>query len=206
MSIELRKKFEDELNRYLKGNITLTKNMKILKNKIKINGVDAINNRGELSWGYLNNANGYFLSIFVASDELNDFFDELAPPYKSNLLTGNVFFMNTLMEKFKIFATKIGGTVDLPKNEQERIEACEWIYTKMEDIYLPRVINIIELKPEAIDDIVANPDYYAYPFLTILYVIKKNNLSLNDLNMESIFSKKIFGNKSFDKNLLDIYL
>ncbi|MHA6308141.1 hypothetical protein ACX3SV_13740 [Hafnia paralvei] len=206
MSIELRKQFETELNNYLKENLTFSKNINILKNKININNKGVINACGELSWGYLNNAKGYFLSLSVDSIELNKFFNEITPPYKTNLLTNNVFYMNTLMEKFKSFATKIGGTVDLPRSEKERSETCEWIYTKINDIYLPRVINLIELKPKAIDDVVVNPSYYAYPFLTILYIIKKNSIPLDSLNMESILSKKVVGSKSFDKNLLDTYL
>ena len=206
MSIELRKQFETELNNYLKENLTCYKNIKVLKNKINVNGVGVVDAQGELSWGYLNNANGYFLSLSVDSIELNDFFNEITPPYKTNLMTNKTFYMNTLMEKFKLFATRIGGTVDLPVSEKERSKTCEWIYTKIKDIYLPRVINLIELKPKTIDDVIDNPGYYAYPFLTILYVIKKNNIPLDSLNMESILSKKIVGNKSFDKNLLDTYL
>ncbi|MDX5630941.1 MULTISPECIES: hypothetical protein [unclassified Brenneria] len=206
MSIELRKNFETELNIYLKENLTLTNYMKILKNRININRIGDINVQGELSWGYLNNANGYFLSLSIDSIELNDFFNEIAPPYKSNLLTDNTFFMNTLMEKFKLFATKIGGTVDLPRNEEEISKTCEWIFTKIRDIYLPRVMNLIDLKSDAINDVIANPNYYAYPFLTILYIIKKNNIPLSDIDMDFILSKKITGNKLFDKNLLDTYL
>lgn len=115
--------------------------------------------------------------------------------------------MNTSMEHgFKSFSPNMGGTVDLPRNEDEREKTCEWIYTKVKDIYLPRVMNLIELKPETINDVIAHPEYYAYPFLTILYIIKKNNIPLSELNMESILSKKVSGNRSFDKNLLDTYL
>ena len=69
-------------------------------------------------------------------------------------------------------------------------------------------MNLIELKPETVKDIILFPDYYAYPFLTILYIIKKHNMSLSDKEMESIYSKRkrILGNKLFDKQLLDTYL
>ncbi|MCX8986169.1 hypothetical protein, partial [Citrobacter portucalensis] len=170
MSIELRKKFETILTDCFKTRLLLGPNIRVLKNSICIKKTNSINAQGELAWGYLNNANGYFLSLSVESFELKFFFNEINPPYKSNLLTDKTLFMNTLMEKFKIFATKIGGTVDLPKNEEERSKACEWIYTKVKDIYLPRVMNLIELKPETINDVIAHPEYYAYPFLTILYI------------------------------------
>ena len=60
----------------------------------------------------------------------------------------------------------------------------------MRDIYLPRAMNLIELKPETVKDIILFPDYYAYPFLTILYIMKKHNMSLSDKEMESIYSKR----------------
>jgi hypothetical protein len=143
----------------------------------------------------------------VSLPELRVFYNKTSPPYKPKFTTNFELVMNTSMEhSFKSFSPNMGGTVDLPKNEQARRKACEWIYTKVRDIYLPRVMNLIELKSEAIDDIIANPNYYAYPFLTILYIIKINNLSLNDLNMDSIHSKKVIGNKTFDKNLLEKYL
>ncbi|EQB97872.1 hypothetical protein [Photorhabdus temperata] len=129
----------------------------------------------------------------------------------SNKPENVVYSMNTSMENgFKSFSPTMRGTVDLPRNEEERKKTCEWIYTKVKDIYLPRTMNLIEIKPDAIKDIISFPDHYAYPFLTILYIIKKNNIILSDMDMdmdmEYILSKKITGNKSFDKNLLDIYL
>ena len=164
---------------------------------------------GYICFDFLNNARGYCLCTSVDSPELIDFFNKVNPPYRSNKPEGVVYAMNTSMEgSFKSFAPNFGGTVDLPRNEEERKKACEWIYTKVRDIYLPRAINLIELKPETVNDIILFPNYYAYPFLIILYLIKKHNMSLSDKDMESVFSKRkrIIGNKSFDKQLLEKYL
>jgi hypothetical protein len=207
VTTELRKLFEVELQNYLKLNFSFGSNVKFLKNEISIKKTKNNEASGDVGFRFLNNACGYILYTAVDSPELIDFFNEVNPPYRSNKPEGIVYAMNTSMERgFKSFSPNMGGTVDLPKNEEDRKKVCEWIYTKVRDIYLPRVMNLIELKPEAIKDIILFPDYYSYPFLTISYVIKKNNIPLSDLDMESILSKKVSGNKSFDINLLDTYL
>lgn len=207
MTAELRKFFEVELQNYLKSNFAFGSNVKYLKNEISIKKTKSNEASGDVGFRFLNNACGYTLYTGADSPELIDFFNKVNPPYRSNKPEGIVYAMNTSMEHgFKSFSPNMGGTVDLPKNEEDRKKACEWIYAKVKDIYLPRVMNLIELKPETINDVIAHPEYYAYPFLTILYIIKKNNIPLSELNMETILSKKVSGNRSFDKNLLDTYL
>ncbi|RAW87457.1 hypothetical protein [Photorhabdus laumondii] len=207
MTIELRKLFEIDLQNYLKSNFNLDSNVKFLKNEISIKKTKNNASSGDIGFRFLNNAHGYILYTGVNSPELLHFFKEVNPPYRSNKPENVVYSMNTSMENgFKSFSPTMRGTVDLPRNEEERKKTCEWIYTKVRDIYLPRTMNLIEIKPDAIKDITSFPDYYAYPFLTILYIIKKNNILLSDLDIESIFNKNITGNKSFDKNLLDTYL
>ena len=209
VTAELRKLFENELHNYLKANLVCSSNIKCLKKGISIKKTKDNESTGDIGFDFLNNARGYCLCTSVNSPKLIDFFNNINPPYRSNLPEGIVYAMNSLMEgSFKSFAPKFGGTVDLPRNEEERKKTCEWIYAKVKDIYLPRAMNLIELKPETVKDIILFPDYYAYPFLTILYLIKKHNMSLSDKEMESIYSKRkrILGNKSFDKQLLDTYL
>ena len=209
VTAELRKLFEIELHNYLKANLVCGSHIKCLKKEISIKKTKDNQASGHIGFRFLNNDRGYILYIGVYSPELIDFFKEVNPPYRSNLPEGIVYAMNTSMESsFKSFAPKFGGSVDLPRNEEERKKTCEWIYAKVKDIYLPRAMNLIELKPETVKDIILFPDYYAYPFLTILYLIKKHNMSLSDKEMESVFSKRkrILGNKSFDKQLLNTYL
>jgi hypothetical protein len=171
MTVELRKIFESELKDMFKSRLSDFKGMKFTKNEIaiKLNG-----GVGRIGFRFLNNAQGYTLSESVVQSELRAYYNEVCPPYRPNFTTEFELVMNTSMETgFKSFSPNLGGTVDLPKNEGERLKACEWIYQKVKDIYLPRVINLIELKPKVIDDVLLFPGYYAYPFLTILYVIKK---------------------------------
>lgn len=207
MTADLRKIFEAELCSYFKVHFELDANVKILKNEIAIKKTKYNNASGDVGFRFLNNAKGYILYAGVESPELEEFFNEISPPYRSNKPEGVIYAMNTSMETgFKSFSPNLGGTVDLPKNEGERLKACEWIYQKVKDIYLPRVMNLIELNPKVIDDVLLFPDYYAYPFLTILYVVKKNKIPPSQLNMELIFSKKVVGSKSFDKELFNSYV
>ena len=209
VTAELRKLFEFELYNYLKENIIYSPNIKCLKTEISIKKTKINQASGRIGFRFLNNDQWYCLSTSFDSPKLIVFFNKINPPYRSNNPEGVVYAMNTSMEiGFKSFAPNLGGTVDLPRNEEERKKTCEWIFTKVRDIYLPRAINLIELKPETIKDIILFPNYYAYPFLTILYLSKKHNRSLTDKEMELIFSKRkrILGNKLFDKKLLEIYL
>lgn len=182
MISDLRKQFEGELQSYLKKNLTVGDNVKFLKSEIAIKKTKDNSASGYIGFRFLNNAKGYILYAGVGTPELNGFFDSVSPPYRSNRPEGVVYAMNTSMETgFKSFSQNLGGTVDLPKNADERLKACEWIYQKVKDIYLPRVINLIELNSKAIDDVLLFPDYYAYPFLTILYVIKKTKYTHHNL-------------------------
>ncbi len=204
MTMELRKIFESELKDMLKSRFSDCKGMRFSKNEItiKLNGAE-----GWIGFRFLNNAQGYTLSESVAQPELRAYFNEISPAYRPNFTTEYELAMNTSMETgFKSFSPNLGGTVDLAKNEVERLKACEWIYQKVKDIYLPRVMNLIELNPKAINDVLLFPDYYAYPFLTILYVVKKNKIPPSQLNMERVFSKKVVGSKSFDKELFNSYV
>lgn len=204
MTIELRKIFESELKDVLKNRFSGCKGMRVSKNEItvKLNGGE-----GRIGFRFLNNAQGYTLSESVVQPELRAYYNEVSSPYRPNFTTEFELVMNTSMETgFKSFSPNLGGTVDLPKNEDERLKACEWVYQKVKDIYLPRVINLMDLNSKVIDDVLLFPDYYAYPFLTVLYVIKKNKIHSSQLNMELIFSKKIVGSKSFDKELFNSYV
>lgn len=197
---ELRKTFEIELQAFLKQKLKMSTFIKVNRHEINLTVGEA---SGRIGFRFITKAFGYMLQQEVSLPELSDFYNEISPTYRSNINTNFEMIMNTYQEsKFKCFAKNLNGTLDLPRDEKERQEACEWIYIKLKDYYLPRVINLMEMKPEVIQDVIKFPDYYKYPFLTILFIIKKNNIALTDLDLEAILSKRILGSKSFDKALL----
>ncbi|KER72786.1 hypothetical protein HR51_09300 [Burkholderia cepacia] len=80
---------------------------------------------------------------------------------------------------------------------------CRWICEKVANVYLPRVIDVVEVKPGLIRDVMENPGYYSYPFLTIVFAAKKNDIAVGELDVDFILGRKISSNKSFDGDVLN---
>ncbi|WP_333975508.1 hypothetical protein [Burkholderia cepacia] len=202
MTAELKKIFEKRLQEVLKENISES-GVKVSKGEILVGRESA--GYGRIGFRFLKNANGYILSAAADSPDLQDFFKENNPPYKPKIPTGLVLAMNTSMEVVKSFSPNIGGAVDLPRNEMEVESTCRWICEKVASIYLPRVINVVDGKVELIRDVMENPGYYSYPFLTIVFSAKKNGVELSGIDVDYLLGKNISGNKSFDEGVLRKY-
>ncbi|MCA8235617.1 hypothetical protein [Burkholderia cenocepacia] len=202
MSAELKKIFEKRLQNVLKENIDEI-GVKVSRAEIVVDR-DGMGN-GRIGFRFLRNANGYILSAAADSPSLQDFYASRSPPYKPNIPTGLVMAMNTSMETVKSFSPNVGGAIDLPRDEEEIESACRWICEKVTSIYLPRVINVVEVNSGLVRDVMQNPNYYSYPFLTIVFAAKKNGISLNGLDTDYLLGKKVSGNKSFDGEVLKEY-
>ncbi|NLA16659.1 hypothetical protein GPU89_02355 [Burkholderia cepacia] len=110
--------------------------------------------------------------------------------------------MNTSMERVKSFSPSSGGAVDLPRNEMEVESTCRWICEKVTGIYLPRVINAMEVGVGLIRDVMENPSYYSYPFLTVVFAAKSNGVELSGLDVDYLLGSKVSGSKPFDEGVL----
>lgn len=193
--------FEKKLKAYLADRFAEQKDIKVLKNEILI---EAENGQGIIRFRYLRNLQGYNLSESVSMPAIQDFFEKTSPPYKSNFGTDFVLVMNTSMEsKYRQFSPT--GAVSLPIDEEEQEKVCDYLYQKVKNIYLPRVRNLLQENEQVIEDVLRFPNYYKYPFLTILYIIEKNELKLEKNDWDTILSKRIMGNKKFDQLLLEHY-
>ncbi|VWC64830.1 hypothetical protein BLA9940_03592 [Burkholderia aenigmatica] len=199
MNVELKKIFEKRLQEVLTENICES-GVKVSRGEILVGQEEE--GRGRIGFRFLKNANGYILSASADSRELQDFYKNSNPPYKSKIPTGFVLAMNTSMETVKLFSPNIGGAVDFPRNQMEVEPTCRWICEKVANIYLPRVIDVVGGKPGLIRDVMENPGYYSYPFLTIVFAAKKNGIGLGELDVDFILGKKISVNKSFDGDVL----
>ncbi|BDR57670.1 hypothetical protein [Xylocopilactobacillus apicola] len=195
---DLRIDFEKNLQEFLKEQFSSYPNIKVIRNEISIKE-NKYRATGSIQFRYLNNAKGYILGMNVDAPELMAFINEVNPPYESNWPSHFALVMTTSMEKYNIFSNKMGGAIDLPRNDEEIGKACARIADKVKNIYLVRALNLMNIEEAAIQDVLDNPNYYAYPFLTIVYIMRKRKLEL-DLN--KILSKKIMGNKSFDRGLI----
>jgi hypothetical protein len=214
MSVADRKKFQDVLQRYLKENLLRDSNVSIVKDGIKVRKTRDNNATGSILLSYINGAQGYHLVLYAKSPEVDDFFAQIKPPYKSTLpwhTDPPTMSMLSVNEKDNYFAANFCSeapdysAIPCPISEPEIQRTCEWLCAKIQQRYLPRVINVVNMTLAVIEDVIANPDDYAYPFLTILFAIKKHGLRAEDLDMEKILGEKFVGDMQFDKNLLDAY-
>jgi hypothetical protein len=200
MVLDVKKAFEKRLQEVLKYNIELD-GVKFLRNEIAIKkNCDSV---GRIGFRFLSNANGYILAASADSADLQNFFKEMRPPYKPNVATGLAFAMNTSMEIDKVFSLNQGGAIALPQDEAEIESVCQWICGKVKDVYLPRVLRVLEADPCLVDDVLENPDYYSYPFLTIIFVVIRGNLNVSGLNFDYMLGKKFSKSKNFDIELLN---
>lgn len=203
MKKEQRKKFETHLIFTLKKFFGDKKEIKILKT-----GISVKNEQGEakLNWRFLNNANGYSLSVSVVHNKLKQFIESTPPPYPPNNHGDCELVMNTSMEKSNFRQLSREGVVLLPSNDVEIEQVSEYMCKRIEDIYLPRALSLLENKTETIDDVKTFPQYYKYPISTIVFIAKQNGLKINDFNFDELLSKKISGNRNFDRMLIENFL
>jgi hypothetical protein len=198
MVLDVKKTFEKRLQEVLKSSIDFD-GVKFLRNEISVKkSGDAV---GRIGFRFLSNASGYILAASADSADLQSFFNEIKPPYKPNVATGLAFAMNTSMEVDKLFSPNQGGAIALPRDEVEVESVCQWICGKVKDVYLPRVLRVLEADPRLLDDVLKDPGYYSYPVLTIIFAAYKNNLKVDSLNFDYILGKKISKNKNFDAEL-----
>lgn len=202
MSAELRKIFEKRLQEVLTEKVSES-GAEVSKGEILV-GRESVGS-GRIGFRFLKNANGYILSVAADSPDLQDFFKKNNPPYKPRIPTGLVLAMNTSMERVKSFSPSSGGAVDLPRNEMEVESTCRWICEKVTGIYLPRVINAMEVGVGLIRDVMENPSYYSYPFLTIVFAAKSNDVELSGLDVDYLLGGKVSGSKLFDEGVLKKY-
>lgn len=202
MGMELKKKFEKRLQEVIKENIR-EGGVKVSRGEVIVDR-ESVGN-GRIGFRFLRNASGYILSAAADSPRLQGFYVSSNPPYKPKIPTGLVMAMNTSMETVKSFSRNVGGAVDLPRDEAEIESTCRWICERVAGIYLPRVINVIEVNSGLIRDVMDNPNYYSYPFLTIAFAAKENGISLGELDIDYLLGKKISGNRSFDQDVIKQY-
>ena len=201
MSKEQRTAFEAELQIRLRERLTAPVGLKVTKNKISLS-VDSDRSRtGILGLQYLQKAGGYMLTVAATNGAFTAFYERNPPPYRSNLPPEWQYAMNSLMEKFKVFAQDIGGTVPLPTTDAAIDSTCGWICEKLNTIYLPRLSNFLLCTPGLIADIIENPDYYDYPIPMIACAISSNALDPRGY-ADRVLIKRLLKNKAYDSSVL----
>lgn len=204
MSMEIRKHLEVELLAALKQTTSPHLDLKASKNKLGL--LAAKEKFGEIYVQHLTKADGYYAGLEIHTCEAFSFCKEQSPPYESRLLNASFLSKSSLSEEAKQFGDELGGIIRTP-SPQAISATVKKISERLEKFFLPKAEHGVLGSPALFDDVLAEPDNYAFPFLTIVFAAHKNNLSLDsDVLKKALATKSIFGNKQFDlalaKNLL----
>lgn len=201
MNIDSRKAFEALLTPALKT--------------LKLPGVDVKSSKNKLAFSvstrklgliylqHLSRAQGYYAGIDIHACDAMDFCVAQNPPYASRLFNSSFFSQSSLSEPYKRFGDEIGGTLRTPSPEDAAV-AVEKVRERLGRFYLPRAHRCICAPLELLDDILSEPEDYAFPFLSALYVAHKHQLAFNSAEFQRVVScKKIIGNRVFDLPLAE---
>ncbi len=194
-----RVKFEISLKNSLREKYKNRLDVKI-KNKLGIS-IKSADGFAEINFVYVKWANGYYLTASADHKGFSEFFAESAVPYKSKFLARHNFFVTTLSEKTKKFANSSNGHAVIPAREEWIAEACTELVEKISQHYMPYVENFLHMRLDVVDDVLSNPDYYQFPFLTALYAAKRNNADIGVFGISRFSEKKLMGNPEFDRAL-----
>jgi len=196
MSTETRKELEKELSIELKNITSSCFDLKASKNKLGL--FIAKEKHGEVYIQHLSKADGYYAGVELFKCEAMDFCINQSPPYASQLLNSSFLSKSSLSEPDKKFGDEIGGIIRIPAPQDVKATAKK-IQQRLVEFYLSDVENCISGSLSLIDDILAAPDNYAFPFLAALFCAQKNGLNSNSDTFQKVLSsKKIFGNRQFD--------
>jgi len=196
MSQEIRKNVEVELLATLKNTTSPHLDLKASKNKIGL--FKAKEKLGEIYIQHLTKADGYYAGLEIHACEAFSFCKEQSPPYQSRLLNASFLSKSSLSEETKQFGDELGGIIRTP-SPQILSATVNKISERLEKFYLSKAEHCILGTPALIHDVLAEPDNYAFPFLTILFAAQKNGLGLDsDVLKKALATKSIFGSKQFD--------
>lgn len=196
MSTEIRKALEKELLARFEQTASSRPYLKTGKNKLGL--VVAKEKLGEIYIQHLRNADGYYAGLEIRACEALNFCRKQSPPYPSRLTNTSCMSKTSLSEEAKRFGDELGGIIRTPPLQEVASTAAK-INDCIVKFYLPKAENCILGTISLIEDVLAEPSNYAYPFLTTLFVAHKNGLDLSsDLFQEVLSTKTIFGKKKFD--------
>jgi hypothetical protein len=196
MSLEIRKNVEAVLLTELKKIASPHIDIKVSKNKLSL--FAAKEKLAEIYLQHLTKADGYYAGMEIYTCEAFSFCLNQSPPYHSRLLNASFYSKSSLSEETKQFGDEVGGIIRTP-SLPEISQTAKKITDRLKAFYLSKAENCILGTTALIDDVLAEPDNYAFPFLTIVFAAYKNNLSLDsDILKKALATKSIFGNKQFD--------
>lgn len=202
MTNQKRIDFEKDLKLKLRELNSINYKLSISKNKIHLKSLDGII-ISDINIIYSNNGLGYYTLWAINNNNLSDFINSINPPYKSNLLTNDIFSSLSTNNKDKLFGETNNGIIPFP-NYKSNDELVDEIILKIKNHYINQLENWFDSPIKVIKNIMTTPDDYAYPLLTCLFIIQKHALSKNTEIINQIkMSKSIFKNKKYETDLIE---
>lgn len=202
---EIRKAYEELLKTEMQNAFGHYKNFRISKNTITIksdtNKTFKVS-ESNLHFEYAHK--GWNLGLLVESPVIYNFIQQLNTPYLR--ATPWVMYYYSLAVKNNYFVPFENlGTIGLPPNLEEVPDGVGYIIERLQEVFIPKILNFIDIKPELIDDILFRPEDYYYPIPIVIYTLKHNGLPLTVELKSTLLSDKYIKNLEFDKNLLDSF-
>ncbi|WDY60290.1 hypothetical protein [Pseudomonas sp. PSKL.D1] len=200
MGSENRSHFEAVLLEELKTTAMRFKGVVASKNKLKFKYEKKI--VAELFFEHLARVDAYVLGGMVYGGQIFECASNFTPPYKSNLFNESCFSFISSGEHYKRFGREAGGAIKTPEPHVAK-EVCAQIVAVLEEFYIPRILACITPSERTVDDVLSDPDEYAYPAVFIHCAVKIGELAIDKACInEALASKKVVKNKAYDTSLL----
>lgn len=222
---DIRLDFERQLKEQMLEKFAHLPYFKVIKNELKIvantdKSIKFKNSHITLCYAHYS----YTLLFWLEHPQLTDFVQQINPPYglhKGERIPPRVTF-SSLSTRDDYFVPKSElGIIRLFDDSRDNATKVAYIIDKLATVFVPKAINVVDMTPNVIDDILQRPTDYNYPILTAIFVLKKNDLPLtNELKQTLLQEKYIKDLKhpwirndeksyqqdfDFNKNLLDSF-
>ena len=173
--------------------------VRVLRREVKVRTADGRDVAGSVGLQHIANARAFTLNAWaVEPPALRELRERLAPPYGSQLLTDVAMSCASVNER----VLGHGDDVPVPSRESDVEAAVERLTAAIVDVYLPRILDVADLRPGVIDGVLARPTDYAWPVLTVLAAMTVNGIDRSEVDTERLLSRKISRNKAFDSAAL----
>lgn len=200
---EIRKAYEELLKNEMQNAFKSYKNFRISKNKLTIKSDTEKNFNLSESWLSFEFAHqGWNMSLGVEHPAIYHFLQELKTPYLKPIPWIMYYYSLAVKNNYFVPFENL-GSIGLPPNLEEVPDGVNYIIERLKEIFVPKILNFIDVKSALIDDILFRPEDYHYPIPTVVYTLKKNGLPLTEALKNTLLSDKYIKNSEFDKNLLD---
>ncbi|NLE98275.1 MAG: hypothetical protein GX596_09875 [Propionibacterium sp.] len=194
----------DLTEKYLQERLTATfasePRVKVLRREIRVQTADG---RGVAGTVFLNHvASGRCFTISASAAEpptLRALRERLDPPYRSGLLTDTAMSCDSVNERRRGH----GADVPVPTRESDIEGAVVRLADAIVDVFVPRVLDVADLRPGVIPAALEQPTNYAWPVLTVLAAMQVNSIPRSDVDAERLLGKKVSRNRAFDAAALE---